>query len=65
MHPAAEQAAARAARSVFAVLNLLLVQPLTGAHPDADTTEELREQVAQVVRGFLASPAAGDPGARQ
>lgn len=50
----APTSAARAARSVFAVLNLLLVQPLTGAHPEADTTEELRQQVAQVVRGFLA-----------
>ncbi|CAL8977841.1 hypothetical protein CELL_02675 [Cellulomonas sp. T2.31MG-18] len=47
--------AARAARSVFAVLNLLLAQPLTGAHPGADTAEELREQVAQIVQGFLAS----------
>ena len=53
--PARALAAARAARSVFAVLNLLLAQPLTGAHPGADTAEELREQVAQVVQGFLAS----------
>lgn len=47
--------ATRAARSVFAVLNLLLAQPLTGAHPGADTAEELRAQVAQIVQGFLAS----------
>ncbi len=49
-------AAARAARSIFAVLNLLLVQPLTGAHPGADTGQELAEQVTQIVRGFLAAP---------
>ena len=52
--PAVRVAAARAARSVFAVLNLLLAQPLTGAHPGADSAEELREQVAQIVQGFLA-----------
>ncbi|MEV0902027.1 helix-turn-helix domain-containing protein [Actinoplanes sp. NPDC049802] len=46
--------AARAARTVFAVLNLLLVQPWTGVHPGADPVEELRLQVAQVVRGFRA-----------
>jgi AcrR family transcriptional regulator len=39
-------AADRAARTVFAILNLLLVQ--------ADPVEELRAQVAQVVRGFRA-----------
>lgn len=48
-------AAARAARSVFAVLNLLLAQPLTGAHPGADTADELAAQVTQIVRGFLAA----------
>lgn len=52
--PARTVAAARAARSIFAVLNLLLAQPLTGAHPGADSAEELREQVAQIVQGFLA-----------
>jgi hypothetical protein len=44
----------RAARTVFASLNLLLVQPWTGVHPGADPIEELRAQVAQVVRGFRA-----------
>ncbi|WP_412735890.1 helix-turn-helix domain-containing protein [Krasilnikovia sp. MM14-A1259] len=46
--------AVRAARTVFAVLNLLLVQPWTGVHPGTDPVEELRAQVAQVVRGFRA-----------
>jgi AcrR family transcriptional regulator len=55
------RAAARAARSVFAVLNLLLVQPLTGAHPGADTAEELAGQVTQIVRGFLAAPGGSAP----
>jgi AcrR family transcriptional regulator len=44
----------RAARTVFAILNLLLVQPWTGVHPGADPIEELRAQVAQVVRGLRA-----------
>ena len=59
--PALTLAAARAARSVFAVLNLLLAQPLTGAHPGADSAEELREQVAQIVQGFLASSVEDTP----
>ncbi len=59
--PALVVAATRAARSVFAVLNLLLAQPLTGAHPGADTAEELREQVAQIVQGFLASSVEDTP----
>lgn len=55
--PAAETgcAARRAARTVFAVLNLLLVQPLNSLHPDDDATAELRAQVEQVVRGYLAT----------
>ncbi|WP_211281811.1 TetR/AcrR family transcriptional regulator [Sanguibacter antarcticus] len=51
--PMLRQAAMRAARSVFAVLNLLLVQPCTSAHPGSDVREELREQTAQIVRGLL------------
>ncbi len=47
--------ARRAARSVFAVLNLLLVQPFNDLHPEADPTPELRAQIAQVVRGYLAT----------
>ncbi len=47
--------AERAARSVFAALSLLLAGPSTGAHPDAEPTEELRGQIAQIVRGFLAT----------
>ena len=45
----------RAARSAFAALSLLLAGPSTGAHQDAEPTEELRGQVAQTVRGFLAT----------
>lgn len=44
--------AARAARSVFAVLNLLLVEPLNDLHTGDDPSAELRAQVAQIVRGF-------------
>ena len=47
--------ARRAARTVFATLSLLLAEPSTGAHPDADPSAELRGQVAQIVRGFLAT----------
>jgi AcrR family transcriptional regulator len=47
--------APRAARSVFAALSLLLAGPSTGAHPEAESTTELRGQVAQIVRGFLAT----------
>ncbi|MCV2395752.1 TetR/AcrR family transcriptional regulator [Actinotalea sp. M2MS4P-6] len=61
--PAARQGAERAARTVFAVLNLLLVQPLNGLHPGTDPGRELRAQVAQVVRGFLLSAAGPDTAA--
>ncbi|MHB1490321.1 HTH-type transcriptional repressor KstR [mine drainage metagenome] len=47
--------AERAARSIFAALSLLLAGPSTGAHPEAEPTEELRGQIAQIVRGFLAT----------
>jgi TetR/AcrR family transcriptional regulator, cholesterol catabolism regulator len=47
--------AQRAARTVFAALSLLLAGPSTGAHPEADPAEELRAQIAQIVRGFLAT----------
>ncbi|WNM24340.1 helix-turn-helix domain-containing protein [Demequina capsici] len=47
--------ARRAARSVFAVLNLLLVQPLNQLHPDLDAPHELCAQVTQIVRGYLAA----------
>lgn len=53
--PALRQAAMRAARSVFAVANLLLVQPYTSAHPGSNVLEEFREQTAQIVRGLLVS----------
>lgn len=49
------QAAERAARTVFAVLNLLLVQPLTKVHDGDDVVTELRAQVRQAVAGFLAT----------
>ncbi len=55
---ALQAAAGRAARSVFAVLNLLLVQPLTGVHAESDAAEELRAQVTQIIDGFLASATA-------
>ncbi len=45
----------RAARSVFAVLNLLLVQPLNHLHPDSDASVELHAQIAQIVRGYVAT----------
>lgn len=44
-----------AARTVFAALSLVLAEPSTGAHPGADPAEELRGQIAQIVRGFLAT----------
>ncbi len=47
--------AQRAARSVFATLSLLLAGPSTGAHQETEPTEELRGQIAQIVRGFLAT----------
>ena len=55
--------ARRAARTVFATLSLLLAEPSTGAHPEADPSAELRGQVAQIVRGFramLPSPSRAD-----
>ncbi|MCV7134935.1 TetR/AcrR family transcriptional regulator [Mycobacterium hodleri] len=48
-------AAMRAARSVFAVLHLLVAQPATGAHDGADPVGELKAQVGQIVAGFFAS----------
>ncbi|WP_197277838.1 TetR/AcrR family transcriptional regulator [Arthrobacter alpinus] len=58
-------AADRAARSVFAVLHLTLVQPATGAHPGSDPGTDLYEQIAQIVQGFLAlsvaAPSAAEP----
>lgn len=51
------RAARRAARTVFAVLNLLLMQPLADERPGDDRAEELRAQVEQVVLGFLAAVA--------
>lgn len=51
-HPGDTRAAQRAARTVFAVLNLLLVQPFNSLHPDDDAAGELRAQVAQVVAGY-------------
>lgn len=44
-----------AARSVFAVLNLLLVQPFTHVHPDSDAVADLRAQVTHIVRGYLSA----------
>ncbi|MFF2623208.1 TetR/AcrR family transcriptional regulator [Oerskovia jenensis] len=49
------QDASRAARSVFAVLHLLLAQASTGAHAGRDASVELDAQVRQIVRGFLAA----------
>jgi AcrR family transcriptional regulator len=49
------QKARWAARTVFATLTLLLAEPSTGAHPQADPRDELGGQVAQIVRGFLAT----------
>ncbi|WP_448058930.1 TetR/AcrR family transcriptional regulator [Cellulomonas hominis] len=49
------RAAHRAARSVFAVLNLLLVQPLNHLHPGTDASIELHAQIAQIVNGYVAT----------
>ena len=43
------------ARTIFAALSLILAAPSTGAQPTADPSDELRGQVAQIVRGFLAT----------
>ncbi|WP_141772924.1 TetR/AcrR family transcriptional regulator [Mycobacterium malmoense] len=58
--------AARAARSVFAVLHLLLARPSTAADWGTDTNNELRQQIAQIVVGFFASlPSVGHPAVEQ
>ena len=49
------QEARWAARTIFAALSLILAAPSTGAQPTADPSDELRGQVAQIVRGFLAT----------
>ncbi|SDB89139.1 transcriptional regulator, TetR family [Sanguibacter gelidistatuariae] len=54
----------RAARSVFAILNLLLVQPLNDLHPESDASAELHAQIAQVVRGYVATTDTPDTGSR-
>lgn len=53
----------RAARSVFAALHLLLVQPATGVKWGADGAHELLQQINQIVLGFLAAttPREGEP----
>lgn len=43
----------RAARSVFAALHLLVVQPSTGVKWGADGAHELLQQINQIVLGFL------------
>ncbi len=45
-------AARRAARSIFAVVHLALVQPAINAFPDTDPVAEARAQIAQIVRGY-------------
>ncbi|MEV0671189.1 helix-turn-helix domain-containing protein [Mycobacterium sp. NPDC050441] len=45
----------RAARSVFAALHLLVVQPSTGMKWGADGAHELLQQINQIVLGFLAT----------
>ncbi|MEW2479354.1 helix-turn-helix domain-containing protein [Mycobacterium sp. NPDC049093] len=45
----------RAARSVFAALHLLVVQPSTGVKWGADGAHELLQQINQIVLGFLAT----------
>lgn len=48
-------AAMRAARSIFAVVHLLVAQPATGAHQGTDPIRELKEQVTQIATGFVAT----------
>jgi AcrR family transcriptional regulator len=48
-------AAMRAARSIFAVVHLLVAQPATGAHHGTDPIRELKEQVTQIATGFVAT----------
>ncbi|WAY19665.1 TetR/AcrR family transcriptional regulator [Mycolicibacterium fortuitum] len=45
----------RAARSVFAALHLLVVQPSTGMKWGTDGAHELFQQINQIVLGFLAT----------
>lgn len=52
---AVKAAATRAARSVFAVVHLLVAQPATGAHDGTEPSSELRAHIAQIVAGFVAS----------
>lgn len=52
---AIRSAAMRAARSIFAVVHLLVAQPATGAHQGTDPIRELKEQVAQIAAGFIAT----------
>lgn len=59
--PVVVREAQRAARSVFAVLNLLLVQPLNDLHPETDSSTEMRAQIAQVIRGYRATVAPISP----
>ncbi|MGA1838719.1 helix-turn-helix domain-containing protein [Herbiconiux sp. 11R-BC] len=49
-------AARRAARSIFAVVHLALVQPAINAFPDTDPVAEARAQMAQIVRGYGPTP---------
>lgn len=48
-------AAMRAARSIFAVVHLLVAQPATGAHQGTNPIRELIEQVTQIATGFVAT----------
>ena len=48
-------AAMRAARSIFAVVHLLVAQPATGAHQGTNPIRELKEQVTQIATGFVAT----------
>lgn len=46
------ESAMRAARSIFAVVHLLVAQPATGAHRGVNPHTELAAQTAQIVAGF-------------
>ena len=52
---AIRSAAMRAARSIFAVVHLLVAQPATGAHHGTNPIRELKEQVTQIATGFVAT----------
>lgn len=54
-----QDAAMRAARSVFAVVHLLVAQPATGAHENTEPGRELAEQITQIVAGFTAMVGSG------